>query len=175
MSVAYGLDIAFSAADLRQLVSNEYKVVISKGSVIIPNSQPLPVVWIAFDPFQSNEVDWSEQYDWYVSNTEVQDGAVIEQLSTTTTGVQANVAYAFNEGTFSSNGTQLPVPNGFSIQNKSGEQYVFGLCRLARQMGRCHNHQLWEPMCLTGIAVHFTQLRPYLCLCCKTQFKAPVQ
>ena len=46
------------------------------------NSDSSPnVVWLSIDPFQSTEVQWSEEYGIYASTTAVQQGASITKLS----------------------------------------------------------------------------------------------
>ena len=127
MSVDYSIRVLFDASDLPALYSANLKLCMSKGTVSVPGSNPLPLIWVAADPFEGNIVNWSEMYNMYVSNSTVQAGATITQLSETVGGVEVNLPYIYSNGIFTSDGPQIPVPNGFSVINKSGHNYVFGL------------------------------------------------
>jgi hypothetical protein len=43
-----------------------------------------PVAWVAFNPMEANTVTWTETYSVYASNTQIQNNAKINTLSTQT-------------------------------------------------------------------------------------------
>lgn len=96
----YSLQILFSPADIVTVVQSGYQLCLSKGSGSGSVQNPLPLIWVSKTPFEENTFSWTEQYDWYASNTEVQAGVTIEQESQTTNGIQLNVPYQFIYGAF---------------------------------------------------------------------------
>ena len=131
MTVNYVLKIAVDAESLQELNSEGFNLVLTKGNVV--NSAagiPYPLIWIAVKAFENNEVLWSgAQYELYASSTQVQEGAVINRLSTTNQPADPSKTYTFKNGVFNE-GTDQLIP-AYNVTNEEGQTLLFGLAQSA--------------------------------------------
>ena len=85
----YTLNINFNNDQLEAIYSTNSNIIIAK-----PSGGDSPnVAWQSFKPLQSNTLTWDEQYGIYVSNSSVEHGATLDQLSSTSIGAAMNMLY----------------------------------------------------------------------------------
>jgi hypothetical protein len=108
----YSLNIDIDPTDLQTIYAANELVTIVKQSAAGPS-----VAWVAFLPFEATTLTWTDSYALYASNTSVQGGAVINQLSNILAGPGLN--YPFLNGDF---GTATPdgtlPPNTYETVNQ---------------------------------------------------------
>jgi len=85
----YKLQVEFTDEQLENLFTCGSKVIIAKPS---EGSDP-NVAWISFQPMQANTLTWDEEYGIYVSSSEVEHGANLDQLSSTPIGASMDKLY----------------------------------------------------------------------------------
>ena len=90
-----------------------------------------PVAWLAFQPLESNNVSWIENYYMYASTTVLQSGATIQMTSQTGAPVQTGWLYTFANGMFT--GAQGGgSPGTFNLYNgMATPDFSFGLAQYA--------------------------------------------
>jgi hypothetical protein len=121
----YSLNIDIDTTDLQTIYAANELVTIVKQSA----AGPL-VAWVAFPPFEANTLTWTDSYALYASNTSVQGGAVINQLSNILAG--PGLKYPFLNGDF---GTATPdgalPPNTYETVNQMSAfpMLTFGLAQ----------------------------------------------
>lgn len=128
MSV-YSLNLNINQSDLQNLMASGSSIVVGK-QIGAQN-----VAWIAFRPMSANSVTWVEEYNVYASNTQLQNGATIVQMSNTP--ASPGTTYALGDsGMFTSQGS---APGGsFGILNQTnafGFSLTFGLSQSANVNG----------------------------------------
>jgi hypothetical protein len=64
--MTYTLNVRFNPCDLKIIQKAEEKVVLIK---VVSNGQ-YELAWVAFNPFQQNQVSWDDSYYVFASNTE---------------------------------------------------------------------------------------------------------
>jgi hypothetical protein len=146
MSVAYQLNLQISADDLKTLHDAKENINISK-SVTGGNGQGLSVVWLNWKasvvifnlkPFEGNDVNWTEVYGLYASDTLLQAGATIHRESDVKK-VNPGYLYTFDEsGTFDSGTTTGGKPGWFSVSNQwtDDKELTYGVTQEATINGR---------------------------------------
>lgn len=77
------------------------------------------VIWLSIDPFQSTDVQWTEEYGIYASTTLIAEGASITKLSETTPFPAQDGAYYTLSAATTFNG---PFPGGGVAQGSFGAQ-----------------------------------------------------
>jgi hypothetical protein len=132
----FTLNLLIDTEDLRTIRDAGENVLIAKP---VNGSEP-NVVWLDFDPFEANEVQWSEEYGIYVSNAQVQQGANISKLSETGVGLSAETFYALESDATFHGPTGDSAPAGsFGADNQmpssSYRALTFGLTQSAIVQG----------------------------------------
>ncbi|MCM2438566.1 hypothetical protein HGO34_02390 [Agrobacterium vitis] len=133
----YSLSLTFDTDVLANIKAAGQTVAIAKTvGTGAPN-----VLWLTIDPFQSNTIEWEEDYWIYASTVNVSNGASINKLTEVTPGPALDGGYYdLNEnsifGPFRKNNSVFPVATGSyaAINNMSYEQYpslTFGLSQTA--------------------------------------------
>ncbi|MCM2438567.1 hypothetical protein HGO34_02395 [Agrobacterium vitis] len=133
----YSLSLTFDTDVLANIKAAGQTVAIAKTvGTGTPN-----VIWLTVDPFQSNTIEWEEDYWIYASTVDVSNGASINKLTEVTPGPALDGGYYdLNEnsifGPFRKNNSVFPVATGAytAINNMSHEQYpslTFGLSQTA--------------------------------------------
>ncbi|WP_019962468.1 hypothetical protein [Woodsholea maritima] len=131
MEYTLALDIA--PADLDVIKNAGQKITLMKRT----SNSSANVIWLTIDPFQSNTVQWQEDYWMYASNTVYANGSTISKLSETSPGpAQDGMMYTFANNNFSEPAKAPDVPSGtFAAVNQvSYQQYpslIFGLAQSA--------------------------------------------
>lgn len=130
----YRLQLLIDPADLTVIRTSGQRITLAKPV----NSDSSPnVVWLSIDPFQSTEVQWSEEYGIYASTSTVQQGSTITKLSETGVPAQDGASYSFTSaatfnGPFSTSGV---APGTYGAQNdmpySNYPQLTFGLTQSA--------------------------------------------
>lgn len=125
----YILTLIIDAASLLQLNQNGYKLCLNKGTISNPSQGgAIPIIWNAFQAYQSNQVTWQAgQYCIYASDTLVNDGTVIYQLSNTETPADQTKVYTFKNGVFTQ--TADSTTPGYTCFNAQGNPLLFGLAQ----------------------------------------------
>ncbi|EGG23597.1 hypothetical protein DFA_05731 [Cavenderia fasciculata] len=148
----YTLDFQFSQAGLAALANAQEKVCIVKSvSGTVGN-----VLWVTFKPFETNEVQWQENYGIYASSTNIQNGAKISRLSSVKYASKGH-QYPFNAAGY------FDTPNGVSITdygtvNNYGDPLTFGLTQLATVNGAVVEGEINAATVLTNQTAEFTPL-----------------
>lgn len=122
---SFELTVQFAAQDAQQVNADSQQVTIVKK---VGGASGTPVVWVAFPPFENNQLDWEEQYGIYASTTSVQSGATIQKTSAVNPA-SSGVIYPFEQGAFSPPDGSLASPNDYAIQNLSPRGLTFGLAQ----------------------------------------------
>jgi len=129
----YRLQLQFDKNTLHEIKQAKQRVMLAKPV----NGEDPNVVWLSVDPFESTEIEWSEEYGIYVSSTGVQHGAAIRKISETEIPAQDGDLYELtDEATFRGPIDDDNVPRGsFAAHNKMHyEDYpslTFGLTQTA--------------------------------------------
>ncbi|MCZ4280306.1 hypothetical protein O4H49_05930 [Kiloniella laminariae] len=132
----YTLTLNVAPTDLEVINGAQQKIALAKP---VGNSK-VDVIWLAFDPFESNTIQWSEEYWLYASTAAVgKSGEKITKLSEVQPGPAMNGSiYPFsNNATF---GTPVKSPDVATdtfaaVNNMSYEKYpalTFGLSQSAQ-------------------------------------------
>eukprot|EP00731_Ephydatia_muelleri_P004409 Em0002g585a len=132
-----------------------YSLCLSKGVVQSAVSNPLPLIWIAKQPFQDNVFTWTEDYNFYASDTTVQSGATIEQTSFTTEGITLDVPYQFISGAFQIGGAVVPSTTAYTLENDSGEGVILGVTQSANVDGKTVSSPIFGQYVEEGLDVSY--------------------
>jgi hypothetical protein len=73
----FTLKLGIGEKDLRVLAACGMRITLAKPV----EGGGLSTVWLVFDPFMSNTVEWAEEYGLYASAAEVRQGAVVHKMS----------------------------------------------------------------------------------------------
>lgn len=121
---SYELIVQIDSADVKEINAAKQVVTIVKE---VGGSSGEPVAWVAFSPFENNDVSWEEQYGVYASTSQVENGATITKTSAVNPAT-SEVSYPFQNGTFGS-----PIPGGpansYGIANQYSQQFTFGMAQ----------------------------------------------
>lgn len=131
----YSLVLNFAPEDLEIINGASQKVAIAKP---VSNSSA-DVIWVTFDPFESNTVQWEENYWIYASTVDTSNtGETISKLSEVQPGPAVDGAYYnfSNNATFGDYVTSPSVDPGTyaAINGMSWDKYnalTFGLAQSA--------------------------------------------
>ena len=154
-TMEYSIEVDFSAADVQSLNEGGYSLCLSKGVVQSAVSNPLPLIWIAKQPFQDNVFTWTEQYNFYASDSSVQSGATIEQTSYTTEGISVNVPYQFISGAFQIGGAVQVSPTAYTLENDSGAGVILGVTQSAEVDGHIVSSPIFGQYVNDGLDVSY--------------------
>lgn len=132
----FELTLNFEPDDLRHISDANQKVALAKPTL----GGSVEVLWLAFDPFESNTVTWTEDYWIYASTTSVaRPGTVLTKLSEVQPGpAVTGSVYTFEDSaTFSDPTPDKSVAAGtFAALNNMGyakQPYLtFGLSQSAQ-------------------------------------------
>jgi hypothetical protein len=128
---SYTLNIDIDSTDLQAIYAAGESVTIVKQSPTGPS-----VAWVAFLPFEANTITWTDSYALYASNTGVQGGAVISQLSNV--AASPGLKYPFSNGNFGPGvpDSTLP-PNTYETNNQMSafSTLTFGLAQSVQVNG----------------------------------------
>jgi hypothetical protein len=115
MAVTYTLDLKIDANSLHIFRTVNMKIVLAK---LVGGGNP-NVIWGVFEPFETNKVEWTEEFGLYASPTKIENGAEIHKYSEVFPAQDA-AYYSFNpdytfSGPFTGSGAsgvgQLKVNN----------------------------------------------------------------
>ena len=137
-TITYELDISIDANAVSNIVQAGQAVTIVKavtcfvmttGDTRAKTTQNYATIaWLQFQPFENNTVTWTETYQIYASNTVLNTGTLIQQLSSTQ--VQLGWVYKFERNTFNGSKScdQLTT---YNLKNEQGTTFNFGLSQQA--------------------------------------------
>ncbi|MES0492014.1 MAG: hypothetical protein ABUK01_18620 [Leptospirales bacterium] len=131
--VNYSLNIEFDNKGLGKIRAAGELVVITK--TVNSGGASAPVAWVTFQPSQQNAVKWSENYQIYASNSKVQNGAQIVEVSNVKAA--AGNSYPFlNSNSFGAT-TSSGDPAKYTIANQDMKKasLTFGLAQDATVNG----------------------------------------
>jgi hypothetical protein len=129
----FNLSLEIDSASLKLIRAAQERIILAKpvGTGSAPN-----VVWQSFDPFESNEVTWTEEFGVYASDAVLVAGANIRKMSDQEPADEAHY-YTFGAGaTFEGPFTDPRVGAGQygalnAMPNSSYPQLTFGLTQTA--------------------------------------------
>ncbi|WP_269583055.1 hypothetical protein [Roseibium sp. Sym1] len=136
---SYQLQLNIDMETLRYIKAAQQRITLART---VSSSEP-SVVWLTFDPFAANMIEWAEDFWLYASNTQMTSGASILKLSELTPGPALDAGYypftaaaVFNQFVGSSD-----IPQGsFAINNdmppSSYPALTFGLSQTANVNGQ---------------------------------------
>lgn len=131
----YKLSIQFDPNDTKDLNSNGFKVVITKGVVTLNTATDPILFWVAFEPFEINSITWEAIYGVYASPDAVQTGTMIS-ASSGLYPAKPGIEYQFEEGVFDT-GPSSSTPNSYIVKNNSPDtKLTFGLTQTVTANGR---------------------------------------
>jgi hypothetical protein len=131
---SYRLQILIDPRDLTIIRAAGMRITLARP---VNSSSSPNVVWLSIDPFQSTQVQWTDDYGIYASTTAVVSGARIAKLSETTIPAASGASYSFaNSATFNGPFSSGNVPAGsYGVQNdmpfSSYPSLTFGLTQSA--------------------------------------------
>eukprot|EP00731_Ephydatia_muelleri_P014003 Em0007g1313a len=155
MSATYSIDVDFNATDVQNLNAQGYSLCLSKGTVDSAISDPLPLIWVAKQPFQDNSITWTENYNYYASDSSVQAGANIEQTSYTVDGISLNTPYQFIEGAFQVGGAAQPSATEYVVENDNGAQVILGVSQSVQLDGKTVSSPIFGQSVDNGLQVSY--------------------
>ncbi|HEY3570138.1 MAG TPA: hypothetical protein VGP73_19555 [Thermoanaerobaculia bacterium] len=105
------------------------------------NGAPPNVAWLAFQPFSANMVTWEEEYSIYASTTAIQNGATLQQLSTTPFPAATGQVYPLTAQGFFGPPQGGGAPGLYTALNQFNNPggLTFGLAQNARVNGQPMN------------------------------------
>ena len=124
------LRIQLTSNDTREINEVGQKVTIVKE---VDGTNGSRTVWLAFSPFEGNDVEWQTEYGVYASNTQVLPGATISMLSSVNPA-QKELSYPFENGTFGNPTNELPDMS-YGVRNNSPDLLTFGLAQAVSANG----------------------------------------
>lgn len=127
----YTLSLSIDSEDLRIIRGAHERIILARPEP----SGLVSVAWLSIDPFKVNTIEWTEDFSLYASNTEVNDHARINQISSTDTTVKPGYYYAFGDMTFSGGIVGDVPPGSYQVNNNvpasSYPALTFGLAQVA--------------------------------------------
>lgn len=125
----YQINIDIDDDGLHGIYSSNQYVTLVKSVVSAPlGSGNLPIAWLAFQPLETNQLMWTENYYLYASTTVLQSGATISMTSQTGEPAQEGWTYTFAQGQFI--GVQ-GAGSTFNVSNQMQGALNFGLAQSA--------------------------------------------
>lgn len=117
----YTLNFNFTTDQLQTLYMTGTNVVIARSL----NGQMPIVAWQVVRPMQANTLGWENAYGIYASTTNIQNGAVINQMSESPSGAVMGKMYTLEQQGFISGPGANSTPGAYSLTNKfSNLQYL---------------------------------------------------
>ncbi len=114
----YTLNINFTSDQLDAIYNTGSNIIIAK-----PSGGDSPnVAWQSFSPLQNNTLTWEEQYGIYVSNSSVEHGATLDQLSSTSIGAAMNKLYTLEASGVIDGPDNGGAANSFALLNSYDNQ-----------------------------------------------------
>lgn len=127
---SYQLQINIDPSHVEQIVKAGQQVVMMKQ--VTGNGTPL--AWLAFSPYQSNTVNWQDQYAVFASQSQIQSGATISQLASR--NATQRTAYGFDNNIFNVAPARSVLTSGmYETINQSDHTLTFGLAQAATLNG----------------------------------------
>lgn len=129
----YKLNVTFSDAALQTIYAAGQKLSIMKT---VEGDSGESVIWVATLPFESNVIEWENNYQLYASRQEAMHGATISKLSETS-GI-TSLEFDFKDGIFQNAHTSNMVgSNEYGVHNAMDAYscLTFGLAEAVRVNG----------------------------------------
>lgn len=131
----YTLNLEINANDLKNIKAAGQNVILAKPAQSSGGASAPNVVWLAFSPFEGNQITWEETYGIYASNTqEFSDGTTIMKISETDFPAQDQAYYNFTSSAVFDGphtGSGAPTKGSYQANNQMpNSQYpklTFGL------------------------------------------------
>jgi hypothetical protein len=157
----YSVKFLIEPADLNYIKAAGQRITLAKPV----NSSSPNVIWLSIDPFQSTDVQWTEEYGIYASTSQIANGVSITKLSETGLPAQDGLYYTLTAATtFNGPFGGKGVPAGsYGAQNdvpySAYPSLTFGLTQDAlvnqKPSGR-------KPLSATPVlATQFVQMTPF--------------
>ena len=114
----YQLNINFTNDQLQAIEDTASSVIIAKP----PSNGGSIVAWQSFSPLQNNTVTWDEEFGIYVSNSQVVNGANLDQLSSVPIGAAMDKLYTLQDSGIITGPDAGGEANSFSLLNQYSKQ-----------------------------------------------------
>lgn len=120
----YSLQIRFDTGGMNYIYATSQCVTIVKNVVSQPSApSDLPIAWLAFQPWETNQLCWVEDYSIYATPTVLLSGTKIV-MSSQVSSVQRGWTYTFENGLFAPS----PGTGGtFNVSDQVDDLFSFGL------------------------------------------------
>lgn len=116
----FNLKTAFTVDQLQLLYATGTNVVVAKSI----NGQA-NVAWQVFMPLQNNLLSWKEEYGIYASNTDIQNGAVLNQFTNTPSDATIGSMYILQPYGAITGPAGPGYPDAYTLTNQfNGKNYV---------------------------------------------------
>jgi len=136
----YSFKVNINPADVKQLTQEGYVFAASK-SVGSTGSPGTATQWITTPILADNiNVSWEENYSLYFTQTQIQNGATIEQDSTSP--AYAGTAYIYQNAAFAVDQTTKAPTGSIVITNQEPVEANFGLAQAGSIGGNTENSPL---------------------------------
>lgn len=135
---SFTLNVEINSSDLQTILAANEQVAILKTPVITEQN----VVWVAFRPFQENQVSWEDDFAVYASGSETRNGVVIKLMAEQP--AEPQMLYPFKEGVFDPPVEAANIGSGeYGIRNQLFDYpaLTFGLAQAAQVNGTVIKYQ----------------------------------
>jgi hypothetical protein len=121
----FELEIDFTTAQVKSLLAAGQRVTIVKS---VAGGGSTTVAWLAFSPFNSNDVTWTESYYIYSTTSSLTAGTMLKQASETDDPAILGHWYALSGNVFADEGSQSIYAGQYAAINENGQNNLsFGL------------------------------------------------
>jgi len=157
----YLLTLNIDAQNLQRIRAAGQRIVLAR-----PVNGQTNVVWVAFDPFSSNTVQWQEDYAVYASATMLQRGAQIMVMSQTGMPVPSGERYTLEPSMVFSGPSSGGSPGSYGVQNavpsNDYPSLTFGLVQPAFVNQQPVQGPVWATTLLSNTITAFTPMQDVL-------------
>ena len=113
----FTLNASFTNDQLNWIYAAGSNVIIAKPSADGSNPN---VAWLVFKPLQANTATWQEEYGIYCSTQQIQNGAVLTQLSSVPVPAVENKLYTLQQSGVIAGPSNGGTQDSFSLLNQYG-------------------------------------------------------
>ncbi len=113
--IPFSISMSFTDEDLKRFHTTGTNIVVAK-----PADGGAPnVAWNVYRPLEENAISWVESYGIYMSNTDITDGAVLTQMSTTHGAAVPDQLYSMSpSGSITGPQSSGGAPDSYTIINQ---------------------------------------------------------
>jgi len=121
----FELEVDFTTDQVKALLAAGQHVTIVKS---VAGGGSTTVAWLAFSPFNSNDVTWTESYYIYSTTSSLTAGTTLRQASETDDPAILGHLYELSGNVFADQGSQSIYAGQYAATNQNGQNNLaFGL------------------------------------------------